>query len=510
MKKHSAVLALTTLLSFTALNAEGWPQGSGADGNFQSTKPAPTEWSVALDQQIDWKLTLPETGQNTPVISNGKVFFSTYQPFENNTKIGKDITAWCCDANSGAVIWKRDIPAQYDLRLSGCFSDSTSPPAVSDGEHVVFVNASGAVECFTHEGAPVWRQEFLSVGRTIPFLHDDKVVFTRQQYPPDPNGHFPHKYKDAPKKMWTQLQALDIKTGEIAWTSECGCNLGMTMMPQKLSDGRDVVIVGRGGGHGPPEKPLGLSLIDLADGKTLWTLPINNFAATMSYGVRNDQVHVFHGPQHLSIDCHTGKIVKRISIHDKIPLRRWNGGKRTTTIETIEGGKSRNITQGSNLLVGPWNYFRHYKNPWLGRVNVDTGTVEYLELPLQNSRAPDQKDELRWLDPKGPKLEAQTIVPNDMKNSRGLVVFDDKRCTGTGWGHIASPTPTVAGKNLYLPVMTGTVYVIEWNANTLDENAVVAINDLGLAGQSFTRSSISFASGKAYAHTIKEIICIGK
>ena len=235
-------LALVSVFSFSLVDAGDWPQGSGANGNFQSAKPAPTKWSVTLEKQITWKLTLPETGQNTPIISKGNVFFSTYQRFEKDTKIGKDITTWCCDAATGEIIWKRDIPAKYNLRVSGCFSDSTAPPAVSDGEHVVFINASGAVECFTHEGKPVWRQEFLSVGRTMPFLHDGKVVFTRQQYPPEPSGKFPHKYKNAPKEMWTQLQALDIRTGEIAWTTECGCNLGMTMMPQKLSDGRDVVV----------------------------------------------------------------------------------------------------------------------------------------------------------------------------------------------------------------------------------------------------------------------------
>ena len=36
----------------------------------------------------------------------------------------------------------------------------------------------------------------------------------------------------------------------------------------------------------------------------------------------------------------------------------------------------------------------------------------------------------------------------------------------------------------------------------------VAINDLGPAGQSWTRGSVSFADGRAFAHTIRELICI--
>ena len=39
---------------------------------------------------------------------------------------------------------------------------------------------------------------------------------------------------------------------------------------------------------------------------------------------------------------------------------------------------------------------------------------------------------------------------------------------------------------------------------------IVAINDLGPAGKSYSRASLSFANGKAYAHTIQELICIGK
>lgn len=510
MKIFRLSLALLTLVCASPTRANDWPQGSGTGGDFQTSQAGPTQWSVALDQNISWKLTLPETGQNTPVISSGKVFFSTLKPVETDAEIGKDIIAWCCNAANGEVLWKREIVGKHPLRLSGCFSDSSSPPAVTDGKHVVFINASSGITCFTLDGDRVWHQDFFSVGRCLPFLHDGKVVFTRQIYLPDGHGHFPHKYADSPKEMWTQLQALDITTGEIVWTTECGINMGVSVIPQKLSDGRDVVVTGRGGGHGPPEKPNGISLVDLADGTTQWTLPLEKFNATMSFGIRNDQVHLFHGPDHLSVDTATGEIAKQASILKNVPVRLWNQGERTTEVKTLKNAGNRNITQTSNLLVGPWNYFRSYKQPWLGRVNVDTGTTEYMELPLQLSRAPGQADQLLWFDATKKKMETQTIVPNDMKNSRGLVVFGDKRSKGSGWGHVAAPSPTVAGSNLYIPVMNGTVYVIDWDAKTLDENAIVAINDLGLAGQSYTRASLSFAGGKAYAHTIKELICIGE
>lgn len=510
MKTLSCCLLISILAAFPLLHADDWPQGSGVKGNFQTQQSAQTEWSVARNQNIVWKRELPETGQSTPVVSRGKVFFTTMKPVTSDSKIGKDISAWCCDAENGAVLWKQEIVGKHPLKLSGCFGDSTGPPAVTDGQRVVFVNASSGITCFSIDGKKLWHQDFLSVARGIPFLHDGKFIFTRQIYPPEGDGRFPHKYAEAPEEMWTQLQALDMRTGEITWTSKCGINMGVSVTPQQLSNGRDVVVAGRGGGHGPPEKPNGISLVDLANGATIWTLPLENFNATMSFGIYKDQVQLFHGTNHLSVDAFSGKILKQVSLVNNVSVCRWKQSKPTHSLETLKKSKTRNITQTSNLLVGKWNYFRNYTLPLLGRVNVETNDVEYLELPLQLSRMPGLEDQFLWFDPNQKKIETQTVVPNSMTNSRGFVVFGDKRSKGSGWGHIAAPSPTISGDNLYVPVMNGTVYVLNWNTETLDEKSIVAINDLGLAGQAYTRASLSFSNGHVFAHTLRELICIGQ
>ncbi len=90
------------------VTAVDWPQAAGA-GNFRTADNAPTEWSVALGKNISWKITLPETGQSTPVIAKGKVFFSTLKPVKADSTLGKDIVAWCCDAASGRILWKREM-----------------------------------------------------------------------------------------------------------------------------------------------------------------------------------------------------------------------------------------------------------------------------------------------------------------------------------------------------------------------------------------------------------------
>lgn len=86
----------------------------------------------------------------------------------------------------------------------------------------------------------------------------------------------------------------------------------------------------------------------------------------------------------------------------------------------------------------------------------------------------------------------------------------DKRSKGNGWGHVAAPSPSVAGDHLYVPVMNGTVYVLKANAEKWDESAIVSINDLGPAGQSWMRASLSFSEGRIFVHTMRELICIGE
>ena len=58
--------------------------------------------------------------------------------------------------------------------------------------------------------------------------------------------------------------------------------------------------------------------------------------------------------------------------------------------------------------------------------------------------------------------------------------------------------------------MNGTVYVIDAFAGTLDANALIAINDLGTAGETWTLSSFSYANGRLWMHTMKEVLCIGE
>ena len=131
---------------------------------------------------------------------------------------------------------------------------------------------------------------------------------------------------------------------------------------------------------------------------------------------------------------------------------------------------------------------------------MKTGIVEYLELPAQ--LMPDKNSRKRdvWLWGKGhPK--------NLPLNAAGFAV-GDKGHNGTGWGHISAASPTRVGRYLFLPVVTGTVYVIDTTVENLSPKSIVAVNDLGPGGETWTLASMTYAKGRLYAHTMKEIVCI--
>ena len=92
-------------------------------------------------------------------------------------------------------------------------------------------------------------------------------------------------------------------------------------------------------------------------------------------------------------------------------------------------------------------------------------------------------------------------------NASGFAV-GNKGHNGTGWGHISAASPTLVGRYLFLPVVTGTVHVIDTAVETLNPDAIVAVNDLGPGGQTWTLATVTYAKQRLYAHTMKEIICI--
>ena len=73
------------------------------------------------------------------------------------------------------------------------------------------------------------------------------------------------------------------------------------------------------------------------------------------------------------------------------------------------------------------------------------------------------------------------------------------------WG-----SPVAINDNVYFTTSLGITYLINSKARVLDKSAIVAINDLGPSGETWSMNSISYNKGLIYHRTLKELICIGK
>ena len=183
-------------------------------------------------------------------------------------------------------------------------------------------------------------------------------------------------------------------------------------------------------------------------------------------------------------------------------IRAYDAEKR----EYVDGGNTIKLnkkvtTHYSNLLVGNHQYFRTFAPFMIGRVHLETGGTEYLQVPVEVDRRSGAEPEFCW-----DKVSSK----NDTRNSRGIDVgAADKRSKGSGWGHISAAPPIIVGKILYIPTMIGTVYVVDTAADRLDEDALLSVSDLGPPGETWTLSSFSYANGRLFHRTMKEVLCIG-
>ena len=501
------LFAALFLTQVTCGYAADWQQAAGPHGNFIVDGMAVDSFSVSTNQNVVWRTPLPNTGQATPIVSNGRVFVTSHEPITQDTEMGSLILGLCFDAKTGKELWRREIPGTRVTDFSSLFSDNTAASPVADGQRVLFSNVGGMLKCFDFEGAEKWKFQWGPFGRHHarqhePILHNGHAILvqvSREDLTPEVTTKAGAAPLGRGTEFWTRLQAFDLKTGHRNWIAEAGTSCHSTSLIGKTADGKSAILTGRGGGHQPPEEPYGISLIDADDGKTVWELPIKGYAAHQSSSWNQDVACLFAGQEHLTIDVKTGKIRSQTSVTEGVTIRRHTeAGYRTETQQTLKKAKHP-LTKQANCLVGNYHYFRAHDEFLIGRVNIESGKVEYLEVPVQVIRRSGAEDEIRWMQP----------LKNDMKNADGFVATQDKRNAGSGWGHVSAASPIVVGENIYMPTMPGMVYVLKWNAEALDENALVSISDLGPASETWSLSSLSFSNGRLYARTLKELICLG-
>ena len=309
------------------LLAQNWPQAGGPEGTWVARGPAaPTEWSVASGKNIRWRTPLPNGGQSGIAVWGDRIFLTTFA--EGEKGFSSKILGLAVDAKTGKILWQRPIDGTVKSPMLYAFSDSTTPTPVTDGKQVWFFNASGRIACFTWDGKPVWQHDYQPWGEPYPFNKQHEPILFRDlilNVEPLDGGA---------KPGWNYLRALDKKTGATKWIAEDATTAYNTARIGKRADGSVAVLHGRGGWHDVPERPVGLSLTNILDGKTLWrfvagdgNVPAPQWQAL--YVMHWDQRNAYwfelgSDEKHLVLDAASGKLVREQSLWRKVDYRQWD------------------------------------------------------------------------------------------------------------------------------------------------------------------------------------------
>ena len=564
----TSLAAASALALFACSAPPRWPAAGGPDGDWQGRGPRPpVQWSVVRDQNIVWRTPLPEGGQSGIAVWGDRLFLTTLKPWSataaDQPKFGRDVTGYCLDRATGAILWTVELPGRVDCPYLYAYSDASSPTPLCDGERVFFYNASGAMGCYRLDGAPVWFRQW------TPWAPDDGYPFNKQFEPIDVGDCVlnlePLDADDARAatlKGWNFLRAIDKADGRTRWIAADATTTYDTPVLGVTRTGARAVLHGRGGWHGVPETPVGLSLTSVEPataGQTLWRFVADTDADGLPlaqpgtlgaptwqalYVQHWDRQFAYwfqHNPveSHLVFDSASGALLRRQSLVERVDWRRFDVATQRYVLHAdcnlreqvdpaprmqFDGTKQVLVVHPAwhcNLVVGDWHWFlcstAHDRNGGanasrpqrrgiagpshcVGRVHVRTGKVEYLELPVDVERQAGAPDRFVY----GVARRTSTV------NTRGLDTAAEDRSRTDGWQIPAFwGSPIAVDGLLYFTTTLGLTYVLDGSAAVLDERALLAVNDLGPTAATWSLSSPSYAAGQLFHRTLREVVCIG-
>jgi outer membrane protein assembly factor BamB len=225
MKTPLILFALIVVCFGFSAEGENWPRFRGPTGQGISRETGLlTDWSAASN--VLWKTEVPGQGWSSPIVWENQVFVTSA------TDNGTVCRVICLDRISGKIVWNTKVFEQVPLRKEGKNSYATSTPC-TDGERVYAVFGDGSIAALAFDGSIVWtNREFPYYSRhglgTSPILHGGLLIL---QYDWSSRVNAPGNYPavTTEERMGWQIPwdksfiaALDVKTGQRAWTGQRG------------------------------------------------------------------------------------------------------------------------------------------------------------------------------------------------------------------------------------------------------------------------------------------------
>jgi outer membrane protein assembly factor BamB len=263
----------------------------------------------ALTGQKIWKRTI-EThyGAPTPSVEGDRVYAQTSMDAINHLGKKQIATAYCCEAASGEVLWKRALPPSTGDRQYG---HAGSPRIWQD---LVLHNAGGGAALKKQSGEIAWAHEGFP-GLATPVI-------------------FEHKAKPAVAFFGgDRLIARDARSGqqlfEIPWKTD----LAVNACDPVIFDNKLFICTNYG---------RGLALYDIAANqpRLLWETGKNSGASYSSGFVRDGNLYCFTSRAFARLDLATGR-----------PLWETDGSGTATLI----GDKLIRVRENGQVSIGPFS-----------------------------------------------------------------------------------------------------------------------------------------------------------
>ncbi len=200
------VLLFSGLLWMNSIRADDWPEFRGPTGQGLAAGRYETEWGT--EKNVVWKQTIPGRGWSSPIVWRGKVFLTTAEPLETDSK-SQSLRALAIESATGRIIWDHEV-----FRLDGQTAPQihsknghASPTPTTDGERLFVHFGHQGTACLSLDGNLLWqRRDLLYEPRYgaagSPILADGKLTFSC----------------DGQDVQF--VIALDTRTGETIWKTD--------------------------------------------------------------------------------------------------------------------------------------------------------------------------------------------------------------------------------------------------------------------------------------------------